>query len=492
MLQRRAPLVVLCLLLTPAAAFGLSASQQKQYSSSASLLFRDPEFDQKVLGSPALPPSTDPDREAATNVRLVSLDAVAGRTAARIGGLSKQQVVAKLEVAAEGQSDVVSVTATDPKPEFAASLANSFAEEYIEFRRAADRSKIRDARSLIEEQLKGVPGGAQDDATARELVQQLSVLGSLQTGNAEIVQRAEPSASPSSPKLTRNVAMGLLLGGVLGVGLALLLERLDRSVRDPKELETVFDRPMLAAIPESRALAHERRAGGNLAGDEREPFRMLRANLRYFDVDRDVRSVLITSAAPGDGKTTVAWNLAAAAAEGARVLLVEADLRRPTLGEGLGLGGAPGLSTVLAGRLALPEAVQTVSVQEAIHDRPQRTLDVLLAGPLPPNPSDLLESDRMRELLALAERAYDLVVVDTPPTSVVSDAVPLVRAVAGVIVVGRLGRTRRDSAAQLRDPLHNLDAPLLGVVVNGLRHTGTGYGYGYGYQQQRKSSPRAA
>jgi capsular exopolysaccharide synthesis family protein len=211
---------------------------------------------------------------------------------------------------------------------------------------------------------------------------------------------------------------------------------------------------------------------------------MLRANLRYFSVDRPVRSVLVTSAAPGDGKSTVSWNLAlAAASTGAKVLLMETDLRHPSLAASAGeLAPAPGLSTVLAGQLEFAEVVQMVIVptRHGPHGS-DRAMDVVVAGPLPPNPVDLIESERMRSVLREAEEKYDLVVVDTPPTSVVSDAIPLIREVSGVIVVTRLGKSTRESVAHLRKQLDHLDAPTLGVVVNAFNAEGGGYGYGYSY-----------
>ncbi len=480
-LRRRAVLILLCVVLTPGASLAYSLTREKEYSGTASLLFRDPGFDQKVFGSSALPPSSDPAREGETNVRLVSLEGVAARTARRLGRLSGPEVQRKVKAAAEGQSDVVSVTATDPNPSFAARIANVFASEYIAFRRAADRSKVRDAQNLIQAQVNRLSPDQAGGGRSRDLLQQLDVLRSLQTGNAELVQRANVPSSPSYPNTKRNVAIGLGLGLMLGVGLAFVMERLDRRVRDPKELETIFDRPVLAAVSESRSLSKSRSSVERLEAGEREAFRMLRANLRYFNVDHAVDSVLVTSAAPGDGKTTVAWNLAIAAAEtGGRVLLVEADLRHPGIAQGLGMRAARGLSTVLAGEASLQTAVQEVPLPDRDGGRGVRTIEVLLSGPLPPNPSDLLESDRMRELIASAERDYDLIVIDTPPMAVVSDAIPLLKEVGGVIVVGRLGRTTRDAAARLHDQLENLACHVLGIVVNGLRSDAAGYGYGYG------------
>jgi succinoglycan biosynthesis transport protein ExoP len=481
-LRRRIGVIVLCCVLVPASAFAFSQSQTKQYTASASLLFRDPGFDQKLFGSQAFAPSQDPAREAATNVKLVSLDVVAQRTARRLP--EARPVKNKVAVSPEGQSDVVGLSATYPNPRLAARVANTFAEEYIAFRREADRAKIAEARGLVERRIRQL-SPADQGAQARSLrgqLEQLDILASLQTGNAELAEAAAVPTSPSSPKTVRNTGLGVFLGLLLGVGLALLFERLDRRVRDPKEIEEIFGRPILGAIPNSRTLDRSGPAQEALPAKEDEAFRMLRANLRYFNIDRGDESVLITSAAPGDGKSTVAWNLAAAAAgAGSRVLLIEADLRNPALATNLGLYGTPGLSTVLSGEADMADVVQQIPVQASANGRGARTVDVLLAGPLPPNPADLLESDRMSEVIRTGESKYDLLVIDTPPASVVSDAIPLVNQVGGVIVVSRLARTTREAATHLRNQLRNLDAPVLGVVVNATGSDSEAYGYGYSY-----------
>jgi polysaccharide biosynthesis transport protein len=487
-LRRRIGVVLACLVLVPAAALAVSLSQEKQYSASASLLFRDPQFDQKLFGSTVFSRQVDPAREAATNVKLVSLDVVAARTARALGGGVQQGTIqGKVQVAGEGQSDVVSITATDPDPAYAARIANTFAQEYIAFRRESDRSKISAAQKLVQDQLERLPAterSGEQASSLRERAEQLQILASLQTGNAELVQPARAPSAPSSPKPVRNTAFGVLFGLLLGLGLAVLLERLDRRLKDPSEIADAFDRPVLGAIPESRAIATAAQNPRRLSPGEAEAFRMLRANLRYFNVDNEIRSVLITSSSPGDGKSTVAMHLAsAAAAAGSRVLLIEADLRHPTIAGRLGLPPNRGLSQLLAGEIAtFEDAAHSVPVSGRRRGDPDfRTMDVCVSGPIPPNPTDLIESERMHEVLARAGERYDLVVVDTPPTSVVSDAIPLVKQVSGVIVVCRLGKTTRESAAHLRSQLSNLEANTLGVVVNSVGRQSAYYGYGYGY-----------
>ncbi|MEA2495171.1 MAG: tyrosine-protein kinase [Thermoleophilaceae bacterium] len=489
-LMRRWWVVLACIVVVPAAALAHALSQPKEYTASASLLFRDPQLDQKLFRATVFAPSSDPAREAATNVKLVSLAVVAARTSKALGSkLSVDDIQSKVNVAPEGQSDVASISALDHNPAFAARLANTFAQQFITFRRDADRSKIDSAQKLVQQQLSRLPLDQRSGVQGRSLrsqAEQLQILAALQTGNAELVQPAEVPKTATSPRPTRDTIVGFVLGILLGIGLAALLERADRNLRDPREIALAFDRPILGVVPESRTIAKAGAGLQRLESAEEEAFRMLRANLRYFNVDRQIKSVLITSAAPGEGKSTVALQLAmVAAGSGSRVLLLEADLRRPVLAARLALRGREGLSQVLAGSLDLNDAVKEIALEGPVTARldDPRVLDVLVAGPIPPNPSDLVESGRMRELITHAESVYDLVVIDTPPTSVVSDAIPLVSEVSGVIVVARVGHTKRESANHLHNQLENLRANTLGVVVNsvGRRQTGYGYGYGYGY-----------
>ncbi len=194
---------------------------------------------------------------------------------------------------------------------------------------------------------------------------------------------------------------------------------------------------------------------------------------------------MVASAAPGDGKTTVARHLAAAAARmGSRVPLLEADLRRPTMALQLDIASGPGVSDVLIGAVSLGEATQMVGLDlPRVDGTGGRSFDVLVAGSsLPPNPGELIESHAMESLLEQAKARYDLIVVDTPPLTAVSDAFPLLGKVDGVIIVGRVGRNRRDVAQRLHETLTGAGAPLLGVVANGFKSGRLGgYGYGYSY-----------
>jgi capsular exopolysaccharide synthesis family protein len=317
------------------------------------------------------------------------------------------------------------------------------------------------------------------------------VLAELRSGNVQVAQAATIPASPSSPKIAKNTVLGAVLGLLLGIGMAFLLERLDRRVREPKDLERIYSLPLLGVVPESSALSRSAKRTGDgkavLPPGESEAFHLIRAHLRYFNVDRELCTLMVVSAAPGDGKTTVARHLAGAAARmGSRVLLIESDLRRPTVAQQLDIAPGPGLSDVLIGAIAMSEAVQSVDLAEPVDATARRrVLHVLVAGAtLPPNPAELIESHAMEAVLQQAKSTYDLVVIDTPPLTAVSDAFPLLRKVDGVIIVGRVGRNRRDIAERLHETLTGAGAPLLGVVANGVKASGPGsYAYAYDYAQ---------
>lgn len=479
-LRRRAWIVVLFAILGGGAAYLVVDSEQKQYTASASLLFQEQQLGQEVFGYSVATPVDDPNVIEATDVELASAPIVASAAASRLG-MPLSTVDKAISVRPAGSSEVVTVSATTKSPQLSATIANAYAQSVVNTRRTAEQQLVaqatRQVRGQLQSLLRSDPTNPQV-GQVRSRLSQLEVLSAVQTGDVQIANPAKAPTAPSGPRVHRDAGFGLLLGLIIGLGLVFLLERIDRRVREEDELASLYGLTVLSHIPRSRALDRSSSARPPIADPaSAEAFRILRARLRYFNVDRKLQTLLITSAVPQEGKTTVAWQLAWAAASTApdeAVLLIEADLRRPSVATTTGLNAEPGLSDALTQLDDWREAVQILETGPG----EAGVLQVITAGGTPPNPTELIESDKLRSLVAEARSEYALIVIDAPPVLLVSDALALVQQVDGVVVVGRINHTQRDAATGLRTILEELRAPVLGVVINGVAPTASRYGYG--------------
>ena len=497
-LRRRAPWVVLCTVLVAGVAFFFSERQAKEYTATASLVYESNQLGRQIAGLPGAASSSESQQtQQSTNLRLLELGDVAAKTARQLGhGLTPAEVSGALSVSPQGESNIVNVSATATSPVLAGQIANTYTNLFVAEQRNRIHASYVAALKLVDKKLAALSSKERASPVGLELqgrAQSLGLLAELPDGNVYLAQAAGVPTSPSSPRVRTHTALGAVLGLLLGLGVAFLLERLDRRIREPKDFQAIYGVPLLGIVPESAALSHpaERRrwARGTenvkeaLPAQEEEVFQLIRAHLRYFNIDRELRTLLVVSPAPLDGKTIIARHLASAAASmGSVVLLIEADLRSPALAEQLDLKPGPGLSDVLIGEQSLWAATQLVDVESPPEDGSAgRSLDVLAAGvPLPPNPAKLIESRAMEGVLEEARSTYDLVVIDTPGLCAVSDAFPLLRKVDGVIIVGRGGRSRRDMAERLNQTLRGARAPVLGVVANGFKvRRSRSYDYAY-------------
>jgi succinoglycan biosynthesis transport protein ExoP len=288
------------------------------------------------------------------------------------------------------------------------------------------------------------------------------------------VQPADLQTDPVSPEIPRILALGALLGLVLGLVSALVRERLDNSVTSPEHVLAMAGVGMIGTVLEDAQLA-ERHLIADLDQQSAaaEAYRSIRTNLQFLAIDDPPRVIVISSSLPGEGKSTLAINLATVLAQsGSRVMLVEADLRRPRVTRYMGLISGAGLTNVLAGTAELHEVAQPWG---------NGRLTVLAAGPMPPNPSEMLGSAHMQALLAELRETNDYVVIDAPPLLPVTDAAVLTALSDGCVLTARYGRLRRDDLRAAAGVLARIDAKLLGVVLNRVPQ-GAGAHYGYGYE----------
>jgi capsular exopolysaccharide synthesis family protein len=294
----------------------------------------------------------------------------------------------------------------------------------------------------------------------------------------KVVERAETPTAPTSPRPLLNIALGLLLGAAGAIGIVLLLESLDQTIRTPEDVQELTGSSPIGVLPFDAQAKKAPLSALNRRSTHSEGFRTVRTNLQFVDVDNPPRAIVVTSSVPSEGKTTTAINLAIAMAQsGQRVLLVEADLRKPKVGEYLGIDTSQGLTDVLTFTAPLAQVLQPWH---------RDLLVVLPGGTIPPNPSELLSSSAMARLLLELKTMFDVIIIDAPPLLPVSDAAILAGIADGALFVTRWGSTRRQQVSAALDQLAAVGGRVLGTIVNfaplGKRGYHYGYGYGYGYR----------
>jgi succinoglycan biosynthesis transport protein ExoP len=550
-LARRKWVVLQSVVLVTATVILASLQQQRLYQATAQVLLSQKDLAGSLTGTQSQNYALTPDRFAQTQANLARVRTVAQRTlrAARVVGKTPGEFIASSSVSAGANNDLLTFSVNESRPEAAARLATEYARQYTIYRRELDTAAILRARSDLRARLNELKSaGAEGSRIYADLVakdQQLTTLEALQTSNAYVVQAAQ-GAAQVQPQPVRNGVIGFLLGLLLGVGLAFLWETLDTRVRSAEEVAEKLDLPLLARIPAPpKRLRAENRLAMLSAPDslEAEAFRLLRTNLDFVNLERRAKTIMITSAVEGEGKSTTAANLAVALARaGRRVVLVDLDLRRPFLDHFFNLPGA-GLTEVVLGHAELDDALAAIPIgrfsangnpmgpagragsgnqgvsphdlaeilERAVNEgRPDLVrevvdkaaaaaaepkpvsdgvlLQVLPSGPIPPNVGEFVGMHALDDLLERLHERADVIIVDTTPLLQIGDAMTLSAKVDALVLVTRLNIVRRPMLNELRRALDSCPATKLGFVVAGAELE-EGYGYGYATSYARDVEP---
>ncbi len=486
------------------AALALSYLQTPRYAASAEVLFRQTSA---PAGIEAAVTPANPERLLNTEVRFIESQAVADAVVETLGR------PAAAAAAGDAGADVIRIRATATDPVVAAETANVWAQTYIDLRRQASLHEYEVQAEVIQakideldQQIDGLEAevasllpfaeGGSDNALLQSKqdeiqaltnekalwstkLNNLSAQADLLSGNVpEILNEAVVPSSAYEPATARNVIMAVTFGLLLGVGLALLIDYLDDSVKSKEDLERASGGlATLALIP--RSSAWRSRDDAHLESLEAptsptaEAYRSLRTALQFKSLERPLKTILVTSPRAADGKTTTVANLAVALSRAdQRVVVLSCDLRRPRLQDFFHLPNTVGFTSVLVGEATLASALQSVPGTEH--------LVVLPSGPVPPNPSELLSTDRTKEIVALFCEETDVVLIDSPPVLPVADALVLSDIVDGVLLVASARSTSRKGVARACELLRAVNAPLIGTVLSNA-DSATSYEESYGY-----------
>jgi succinoglycan biosynthesis transport protein ExoP len=492
-------LVVASVAVVTLVAAAVSLSQKPSYQGVALVLVTQQDSGSAVLGTPQPQESYQPGRDdVATQVEVIQSSRIAEEVIRTLHlDETADHLLARVTASADTGTNNITIVAIDPSAAGAARVANAFAAAYVAWSRDNESSSMKTAADDVQRRLaqaqaqivaieatatrSGVSQVRLEAArtlysTLADKLQQLQIAEQLATGMGSVLSSAAVDPVPVSPRPTRDVGLGLAIGLLGGLGMVFVVEQLDTRIKTAEQAATIYGAPILANIPLEKVgktnlarLTLTNRADSPAA----EAYRMMRNNLDFVNFDKGIKTVLITSAVPNEGKSTVAANLAAVLAQaGNKVALVVCDFYLPAAERFFGLDNSIGLSNVLVGSHELAAALQ--------HPKGVDNLAVLTAGVCPPNPSALLGSAAMSRLLLGLRESFDWVILDSAPLLAAADAAAMARWVDGVLVVVRVGVSRRDAARAGSDQLKNVGARVLGVAAWGPMDKAVVHGY-YGY-----------
>ncbi|MDO8736887.1 MAG: Wzz/FepE/Etk N-terminal domain-containing protein [Thermoleophilia bacterium] len=478
------------------------------YQSSTELLQRRSGLDKALLGSDLFQQSYQPDRDIQTAAELVQSPAVASAVQEDLGDrLNNQDASSYITTSLVKKADILSITATADDPQLAADIANSYANEYIKWRRDVDHDVLQQARAPIEVQIANTPLEQQETSSflvLRDKLETLKLVEVMQTGDLEVVKPAAASSIPISPKPVRSGIIAFVVSMAAVIVGVLFIDQLDTKIRNADQISDSLGKPILATVPKISTNG-KLVTISNPSGICSEAYRQLKTNIGYMEPDSDIKTIMITSPQPGEGKSTTIANLAVTMARsGKKVIIIEADLRRPTLSHYLGLDNSIGITNAISGSCSFREILQVIEAEDLAVALPDlhgslgaptmaagqngiKPIYCATAGPLPPNPGEMAASEKMGALIAEASDHADIVLIDAPPLGVVGDASGLASKVDGIVLVVRLSQTLKKSLDTMNDFILKMPSNVLGVVVTN-SNAGDSDSYGYGGYYAEDSS----
>lgn len=502
-LNRRKWVIIQSTLIVAVVAFVVSTRQADVFRAGADVLLTRTTISNAVTGVTNPDVYTTPERYAATQAGLARAPEVA-RRAVLIAEVDRtaEDLLINSSVNPRSNADLLRFTVEDGERAVASELANAYAQAFTEYKAELDTQQLTEARLELQERLAELRNNGQAGtdlyASLVENAQQLRTMELLQSRN--LVVRPAEGAGKVAPQPTRNALLGAFLGLLLGLGIALLWEALDKRVRTDDEIERRLGLPLLARVPEPpRKLQNEGRLVMVDAPTDQqaEAFRRLRTNLDFANIDKGARVIMVTSAVEREGKSTTIANLAVALARSGRtVALVDLDLRQPIIARYFSSEARPGITDVALGRVELDSALASVRLPAPVRDSLNENggathgrLRVLGAGPLPANPGEFVGTQAVARVLDDLRRDHDAVLVDAPPVLAVGDAMMLSSRVDAILVVTRLGVVDRPTLTELSRELQSCPAEKLGVVVTGVdSRSAYGYANAYGYRKPHGTS----
>jgi succinoglycan biosynthesis transport protein ExoP len=518
-LNRRKWLILLVLIATATSALLFSVRKESVYKADVELLLRSRDSENIAGAGNVVVP--DRKRDLENEVKVIESRSVENDIAQRLHQRIRVNASATSDI-----SDVITVSTNAGDPDAAAKNANDFAEAYLEWRRTQRVNDLLSGGEEVQKHIDDLQGqidginaplaaldarlatapssqrealNAQRSDLSTRLEPQITTLSNQQafyrkqldelqlssglatTGGIQLLTAAETPTSPVSPKPLRDGILAGVLGLMLGVGAAFLIELLDESIKGKDELERVTNLPTLALVPELTSWREKDAAYLVTAQDPKsaaaEAYRALRTSVKFLGLDRPAQVIQVTSMSQGEGKTTTVANLAITLAQaGDRVAVVCCDLRRPRVHEFLQCTNKVGFTSVLLGETTTSLALQKVGG----NDR----LELLASGPQPPNPSELLSWPRTEEIIRGLLADHDYVLIDSPPTLPVTDALVISRVADATLLVAKVGQTKRRQVHRAVELLAQVGAPVVGTVLNGVESQDT-YAYrGYAYYGQ--------